>query len=501
MISKPYPNDYKLINKHIGKILCVISTFYSVPLATAVVFREWAQIPGFLIAANACFISGLLFIIAGKGAVGRLRWMHSMVVAALSWFIAMVLCALPLYLSGHVASYLDGMFDVMSGFTTTGLVLIRDIDHLSNAMNMWRHLLTYIGGQGMIVLVIAFLTRGTAGAYMMYVGEGKDERLLPNVIHTSRAIWFISIVYLFLGTAVLFLVFSMEGLAFPRSLLHAVWLFMGTWSTGGFAPQSQGLIYYHSIYVETATFFIMMLGTFNFILHYAVWSGNPRELLKNIEIRTFTVTAPILCFVIAIVLTKAGIYANAATVFRRGAYLLCSGHTTTGYMPVYSYQVIHDWGQLATITLAIAMALGASASSTAGGIKCLRTGIMFKGLYQEIKRLASSEESFFLTKFHHIKDIILTNQHIKMAGIIIICYLVMHLAGGCLGAFWGYPFVSSLFEAVAAGTNSGLTSGITDAAMPVSMKIYYIFAMWAGRLEFISLFGVIAFGVSILKGK
>ena len=81
------------------------------------------------------------------------------------------------------------MFDVMSGYTTTGLYLMQDLDHVSNGLNMWRHILTYAGGQGIVVIALTFLFKGTAGAYKLYVGEGKDERLLPNVVHTARAIW------------------------------------------------------------------------------------------------------------------------------------------------------------------------------------------------------------------------------------------------------------------------------------------------------------------------
>ena len=126
-----------------------------------------------------------------------------MTLTAISWLAGMVFCAVPYYLSGQYLSFLDACFDVMSGFTTTGLTLIQDMDHTANGINMWRHLLTFVGGQGMIVLAITFLVKGTNGAYKMYVGEGKDERLMPNVVSTARYIWGISLVYLLLGTAVL----------------------------------------------------------------------------------------------------------------------------------------------------------------------------------------------------------------------------------------------------------------------------------------------------------
>ena len=143
-----------------------------------------------------------------------------MVVAAGSWFFGMLLCALPYYLSGNYLSYLDCCFDVMSGLTTTGLVLIQDLDHIANGLNMWRHLLTFIGGQGMVVLALSFLVKGANGAYKMYVGEGKDERLMPNAVSTARYIWLISLIYLAVGTLVLWGAGIGAGLSVDRAFLH-----------------------------------------------------------------------------------------------------------------------------------------------------------------------------------------------------------------------------------------------------------------------------------------
>jgi trk system potassium uptake protein TrkH len=91
-----------------------------------------------------------------------------------------------LLLSGHINSILDACFDVMSGFTTTGLILIQDLEHVSYGLNMWRHIITFVGGQGMVVLTLSLLVKNTTGAYQMYVGEGKDIELFPNVKNYSK---------------------------------------------------------------------------------------------------------------------------------------------------------------------------------------------------------------------------------------------------------------------------------------------------------------------------
>jgi trk system potassium uptake protein TrkH len=195
------------------------------------------------------------------------QWKHGFVIASLSWIILTVVCAVPYRLSGHTYSLLDACFDVMSGFTTTGLALTQDLDHLSNALNMWRHMLTFIGGQGMVVLALTFLTKEIGGAYKIYVGEGKDIELVPNVKGTARHIWVISLVYLILGTAALWIVGISIGLHPVSAFLHALYIFESSWSTGGFAPNTQNIMYYHSLVYETVAMIIFILGSLNFGLH------------------------------------------------------------------------------------------------------------------------------------------------------------------------------------------------------------------------------------------
>lgn len=501
MIHRPYPEDYRLISYYIGKILLGIGYLLFIPLLTAIIFREWSACLDFMIALGTTLLVGYAFLFPGEKKKD-LNWMQAMVTAALSWLIAMMLCAIPHYLSGHFLSFLDACFDVMSGFTTTGLTIIQDLDHVSISLNMWRHLLTYIGGQGMIVMIITFLVRGTAGAYMMYVGEGKDEKLLPNVIQTARAIWIISTIYLIIGSIWLAISIWSAGMLDPvRAFLHGMWIYMSAWSTGGFAPNSLNIMHYHSFRTELIAMIFMILGSLNFILHYAVWTGQRQEIRKNIEIVSFVTTVTLTYGLLVYALQLRNIYPEWLAVFRRGAFILLSGHTGTGLQNIYSIQFIKDWGYFAMIAITIAMAFGGSACSTCGGFKGLRIGLFFKGLYQEIRRIMLPDDAVVVTKYHHIKDIRLTDQTLKMVGLILLCFILLYTGGAILGEFYGYGFVESFFESTSAGSTTGLSCGITSATMPTPLKVYYIFAMWAGRLEFISVFGLMAFAIAIWKGK
>jgi trk system potassium uptake protein TrkH len=140
------------------------------PIITSLLFREWNPLLDFTLSGSVSLILGILLIMFGSGRRDNkldFQWKHGFVIAALSWIILTILCAIPYRLSGHTKSLLDACFDVMSGFTTTGLALTQDLDHLSYALNMWRHILTFIGGQGMVVLALTFLTKEIGGAYKM----------------------------------------------------------------------------------------------------------------------------------------------------------------------------------------------------------------------------------------------------------------------------------------------------------------------------------------------
>jgi trk system potassium uptake protein TrkH len=427
--------------------------------------------------------------------------MQGMIVVSLAWLVAMVLGAIPLYLSGHWKSYLDVCFDAMSGFATTGLTLVQDLDHLSYTHNIWRHLIMFIGGQGIVIVALSFFVKGFSGAFKMYVGEARDERVLPNVIHTARFIWLVSIVYLILGTIALGIVGILNGMKTINAFFHGACIFMAAFDTGGFAPQSQNILYYHSLPFEVITITIMILGAINFKLHYHIWTGNFKEVFKNIETRTLFITIMLTFFITAIGLSKLGTYPKAIVLFRKGFYQLISGHTGTGYMTIYARQFINEWGNLALVAITCAMALGGSVCSTTGAIKMLRVGIIFKALKEDIKRIILPERAIVVQKFHHIKDIFLEDKQARSAMMITLAYLSLYGLGAIIGMLFGYPFLDSLFESTSAAANVGLSCGITDANMPALLKITYIFQMWAGRLEFMSIFTLMGFFIAVIKGK
>ena len=500
MILRPSRDDLRLIGWGIGRVILGVGLIMMVPLTVAIVSTEWNTILDFLVGIAACVTFWL--IMENTCRVKKdLTWFHGMIVASAGWLVAMMFGAIPHFLSGHFRSYLDACFDLMSGYTTTGLFMLQDLDHVSNGLNMWRHLITYAGGQGIIVIALTFLFAGTAGAFKIYVSEGKEEQLLPNVVRTTRAIWMISLTYLVVGSLFLWVGMFIEGMPAGRGFLHSVWLFMGAWSTGGFAPQNLNLLYYHSLIIEIITLIIFVIGSFNFALHYSVWTGKRSEIWKNIEVRSFAITSSIATFMLAIGFSKFGLYTTLTELFRKGYYNLISGHTTTGNSTVYATSFYKEFGFIAMWAITLAMCIGASACSTGGGFKGLRMGIVTKSLWGDIKGLVSPESAVVREKVHHVKDIWLDDALVKGTMLVIISYVAIYAVGGLLGTIYGYGPSIAFFDAASAGSNTGLSAGLATPLMPALLKVYYIFEMWAGRLEFMSVFALFGLFIALVRGR
>jgi trk system potassium uptake protein TrkH len=516
MIVRPRRDDIKNIGYYLGRIIMGIGVTMLVPAVIGLAFGEWDPVVDFLIAFALTMIFGLVLshicynpvssLEGGRsgayaGNVKDLTWMQGMIIVALSWIVAMLLGAIPLYLSTHWKSYLDACFDAMSGFATTGLILVQDLDHLSRTHNLWRHLIMFIGGQGIVIIALSFLVKGASGAFRMYVGEGRDEKIMPNVIHTSRFIWLVSLVYLVLGTLALGITGIANGMKPVNSFFHGACIFMAAFDTGGFAPQSQNILYYHSFPYELITVVLMFLGALNFKLHYHLWIGNRREIYRNIETVTLFVSLTTLFFIAAAALSRYGIYPKALILFRKGFYQLVSAHTGTGYQTIYGPQFLSDWSPLAMVAAVCAMGLGGAVCSTTGAIKMLRIGIIGKAFLQDINRIILPEKAVVVQKLHHINKVFIEDKQVRLAFLITLSYLVLYAVGAMVGMWLGYPFLNSLFESTSAAANVGLSCGITDVSMPALLKYVYIFQMWIGRLEFMAVFTLIGFIIASIKGK
>jgi len=498
MIPKPTVQDVKTIGYYTAIILIGYGLLMVIPIIISFFLGEYNE-------GINCFIGLLITLIFGytlrllcQRHISTLSWIQGMVVTSLSWFLCMFFGAIPFTLSGHFLSYTDACFEGMSGLATVGLSLMQDLEHASYTLKMWRFLFPYIAGQGIILITMTLLVH-TSGVYSMYVGEGREERILPNIVNTARIIWGISLTYFCIGTISLWLAGLGIGLSVGEAFWQGLWLYMSSWATCGFASQSSSILYYHSLTIEMMTITICFLGAINFSVHYSLISGNRKEVYRNIELITFTITFLIILFIIINGLSQQKVYSDLISFFRQAFYLLASAHTTTGHTTLFLPQFI-EWGPVALIGLIIAMAIGGSSGSTSGAIKILRIGILFKGMIQDIKYLSLPKSGVMKGKFHHIKDIILEDRIVRSAMFVTLCYLFAYGLTTFLGVLYGYPLLNSMFDAVSAGSGTGLTSGVVSPQMPFLLKWFYILEMWAGRLEFMSIFALVSFIISMKKG-
>ena len=490
----------KIVLYYTGYIVLGFSILNLLPVSVALLYSDYSSMLDFILTFSISALIAISMMTYGQETrqlKNSINLRYGLTVASLTWIILTLLAAIPYMLSGHMVSYLDACFDVMSGFTTTGVFMLQDLDHISQALNFWRHLLTFVGGQGMVVLALSFFVKEMGSAYKFYVGEGKDIALVPNVKGTSQWIWKISLVYMAIGTLILWISAMGLGLSPLSAFFHALYIFEAAWSTGGFAPNYQNIMYYHDFGFELIGMVIFIIGSFNFGLHFALIQGKKKEFFKNIEVISFTITSLLATALAVYGLKSTGVYTDAIGLFRRVVYNVLSAHTTTGFGSVFARQFAIEWGGLGITVMVIAMLIGGSACSTAGGIKGLRMGIIFKGIVSDIKKLVSGENSVKVVKYHHIKDLVLDDATFRSSAAIALLYLVMFAGGVILSTAYGYPMAESAFEVASVSGNVGLSLGIIGTTMPTAMKWYYMMAMYLGRLEFISVLALIGL---IFKG-
>ena len=497
MLIRPNREDLRLIGYNLGRILVVVAVAGLLPLTWALIAGESAPAASFLLMIGISAALGYLMM-QRPPQTTRLDWSHGMVVVSLTWLIVPAIGAIPLELSGHYGSFIDPYFDAMSGLTTSGLALIQDLDHLATSLNFWRHLLHFLGGQGIVIAVLSVFAGG--GAMTLYYGEARDDQIFPSVRSTARFIWLVSAVHGAFGIVALSAVgYFVLGFRPFRAIFHGVTIFMAAFDTGGFAPQSTSLGYYHSGAFEAVTAVLMIAGALSFGLHFALWRGR-RQVVDNLEVRTILTT-----FLGTLLLTlgglaSAGLYQSLFGLTRQGLFQVLSAHSGTGFATIPSTELA-SWGGLAFGGIAIAMALGGMASSTAGGVKSLRVGLTIKALSSQVRQVLLPEGAVISTRYWHHGWKQLNPGLIQAVMGVSLLYVALYVLGTGVGLMYHLPLGSALFESVSAGANVGLSVGVVDPTMPFFLKLTYIFAMWAGRLEFVAIFSLVGFVFSLVRGK
>lgn len=492
--------DVRVIGHYLGVLVLFSSVALLLPLATAVAFSEWKPAANYLLTIGIALIvgSGLRFL---RIEPGRLNRQQAMVVTGLAWVVLGMVAAIPLYLSGHYTTYLDALYDGVSGITTTGVSVVSDLNHLSNADNMWRFVLHLLGGLGLIVVALSFGLFGKRAGASLYVAEARSEHVVPNIVQTTQFIAKVALGAILIATAVLTALCLAMGMEPARAALHSLWLSISAFVTGGFAPMSDSVMYYHSFPVEVVLMLLMLLGSINFVLHSEAWKGRVDVFFRDIEIRTMVLWLAVMTCVFAASLSASAEFSSLPALLRRGLFTVVSAFSTTGFVNVTANQLTTAFTSGAFLVIAALMAVGGSAGSTSGGIKFSRVGVIMKSLVATVKEALAPDSARVVVSYNHVGRRILSPETVKEAMTVFVLYVVTYAVGAFVGIAHGYDATQSIFESVAMASNGGISAGISVPGMPVTLEVFYIFEMWAGRLEFVTLIALIVEIVVSLSPK
>lgn len=489
--------DVRVIGHYLGVLVSFFSLALLVPLAVALALQEWEAASRYLLAVGVSLIAGSALRLL-RVQPGKLTHQQALAVTGLSWIVLAFVAAVPLALSGHYGSYLDALMESTSGLTTTGVTIVEDLEHLSYADNTWRFVMHLIGGLGLIVIALSLglLGKATSG---LYSSEGRSEHVLPNIVNTVRLISQIALGIVGAAAVLLTVVCLISGLSPLNALFHAFWISASAFMTGGFAPTSLSLMYYHSYALELVCMLLMLLGAISFALFVKAQRGETTAFYKDFEIRTGVIWLCVCTATLMLSLCAAGTFSDLGALLRRGVFMVVSAATTAGFQVVTNNQLTTVFSSGAFLVLAMIMAVGGSSGSTAGGMKLSRLGLIAKSLVSTVKETLSPSTARVSVTYYHLGRKVLTTDAAKAAMTVSALFVITYLLGSLAGIAHGYDAISSIFESVAMASNGGLSSGISNPTMPASLEIVYILEMWAGRLEFITLIALVVKVVVSLK--
>ena len=483
--------DLRVIGHYLGTLTQLFAALMAVPFITALVFQEWEPAERYLLGIGIALVIGTLlqFLRIEPGRLGRRQ---ALAVTGFAWIVLAFFASVPLFLSGHYATYMDALFDGVSGLTTTGATVALDIDHFSNADNMFRFMMHLVGGLGLIVVALSLGIFGKRSGSSLYTAEGRSEHVVPNVVQTTQLILRITLVIIFIAAVVLTALCISIGMEPVRAVLQSIWLAISAFTTGGFAPMAESVSYYNSSPIEVFLMLLMILGSISFVVHAEVWKGRLQSFFGDIEIRTMLIWLLVMTVVVAASLSASALFSDLPAIIRRGLFMVVSAFSTTGFQNVTTNQLTTVFSSGAFLALALIAAVGGSAGSTAGGVKLHRVGIIFKSIVSTVKEAVSPSSARVVVSYNHLGRRVLSSDAVKEAMTVFVLFVITYSVGALVGIAHGYEASQAIMESVSMTSNGGIITGIVTPGMSPSLEAFYIFQMWAGRLEFVTLLAVLA---------
>lgn len=473
--------DIKIALRELSEIFRVASFIFLIPIVVTIYFtiikgliQDTIGIVGrisiFLIPA---LILYLLYLILKRMSVDEIsvRTKHTIIAVALAWLIIPLVGSLPYILSGTLDP-VGGFFESMSGWTTTGLTMIKDIGGTDKNVLFYRSLTHWVGGVGIVVMALVVFMRGGTVAMDYYSLERGETKMKPSIRGTVIETWKIYSVY----TLACIILLYLAGMTPFDAITHS----FATLATGGFSTHNANISYFHDKpLIEVVLIIFTLIGAISFLIHFRIFEGELRSLFDSLEFRYMIVILSIAVLIISLILYTTSTLENPLEVIRSAAFQSVSAMTTTGF----SSMNIDEWPDVSQIVLIVLMYIGGFYGSSAGGIKLIRFVVIANVILYSIKRLELPRTAILRIK--------LGGKHLGGEEIFTVfgftsAYLIIAIIGALLLMNTaGFTGVQSMFNSVSAISNVGLNtpSGSLWFDMPPISKIILTLLMWIGRLE------------------
>ena len=495
--------QFRTVGRDVGRILQVVSMmgFASVPVS--IIYSEYYAIPALL-------LTGLIMLAVGRGFAhvfadapdpGKL---HGMLIAAGGWAVVSLFGSLPFLLIAWTMALdpfpvwmntpsinattavfqnpLNGIFEALSGYTSTGLTMAVVEEELPATLQWWRSFTEWVGGVGVIVLTVAILARPGSGSLTLYESEARSEKIHPSIVSTVREIWKLYVVFTIAAIGL----FIVVGMPPWDAINHA----MTAISTGGFSVHADSIGHYGSPRIEYAVVPVMIAGSIAFPVHYLIFKGELENFYTDVQTRWLFLWFGFGTIALTGTLYFRGTYGTLEETFRVALFQFVSGASNAGFgTTTIGNGTERVWTTGATLLICAGMLVGGAAGSTVGGIKLIRAITLVKGAQWRIGGIFVPDSAIRRLRIgdRSLNESQASREFEEAAIVLVLWFLFLAVGLVVLLATlpMDIPAEYMLFEVMSAQSTVGLDTGITGPDMPTAAKVMFLVNMWIGRLEII----------------
>ena len=464
-----------MILRILGILLLFESGFTLVPLITSLIYGE-SDARAFAIATGATLAAGLSMTYLIKPRFSDMGKREGFLLTSLVWVIFSLFGLIPFMIGSPGLNFTDAFFDSISAFTTTGASVLTDISGISHGILVWRSLMQWIGGMGIILFTLAVIPMlNSSGGMQMFNAEVTGithEKIRPRVSQTAMTLW---VCYTLL-TIVLTLLLWVGPMNLFDSFCHA----LSTMSTGGFTTNPDGINHWNSNYVKCVLIIFMFMGGVNFGMIYKVSIGDYRMIWRNEAFRAYVVTVLWATAAVTLIMIINGHYHSLQSGIIDTLFQVVSTISSTGY----TISGVEHWGTPVMLITFLLVFTGACAGSTSGGSKLDRAIFMVKNIRNEMYRILHPNAVRSITFNNKVS----TPEVVNKVMVFMVIYIGIIILGGFILMLFGKSMVDSLLTSLACVSNADLGIGLEgfggsySAIAPVA-KYTMALLMLTGRLE------------------